>query len=88
VRQVRPERKNRFFVYVHTNGSTHLKKFSEPEDITEMCASSFVKEVYEVTEDQWNRLRQPLNPEERAAVILAGGKIDPRLVGMVQKLKG
>ncbi len=88
MRQVRPERKNRFFVYVHTNGSTHLKRYSEPEDIAEMCSSDFVKEVYEVTEEQWHRLRKPLTPEERAAVILAGGKIDPRVIGMVQKLKG
>lgn len=80
----------RHFVYKHVDGTKHFKRHNDPGDIKEMCESSFVREVYEITEEQWRELARPMTPEERAAVILSDNKIgDPRFkeVGIVRQLK-
>lgn len=81
-------RKARFFLYIHTDGSWHLKRHIDPKDIKEMVQSSFVEKLYEITELQWQELRRPLSPEER--VNLRMSEIDARLMdrGVIRKLKG
>ena len=90
-RRIMPaDRVMRYFVYRHTDGSRHLKRYNDPGDIKEMCDSDFVQSVFQVTEEQWRELARPMTPEERAAVILSDNKIgDPRMVegGIVRQIK-
>lgn len=90
-RKIMPaDRVPRYFFYRHVDGSKHFKKFNDPGDIEEMVESDLVSDVFEVTSDQWERLIQPMTPEERAAVILSDNKIgDPRIMegGVIRQLK-
>lgn len=84
------DRVTKYFVYLHVDGTRHLKRYNDPGDIKEMLESTFVRCVSQITEEQWRELARPMTPEERAAVILSDNKIgDPRLKegGIVRQLK-
>lgn len=83
------DRVTKFFVYIHENGSVHLKRYNDPGDIEEMVQSDLVKNVYQVTEEQWHECQRKLTPEERLAFLLSDGKADVRRLenGTVRQLK-
>lgn len=79
--------KERYFLYLHTEGSFIRKKFFSSGDLKEMLESSFVAEAWEITEEQWREGNRELSPEERASKILSG--LDPRELpkGIIRQLK-
>lgn len=80
----------RFFLYRHTNGSEHLKKYSSDGDIDEMLSSDFVETVFELSEAQWREFRRPATGEEKLGVKLADNAVAAHQVlpgGIIAKLK-
>lgn len=87
--EFREENSERYFVYVHVDGSTHFKRYSSDRDIQEMCGSDLVDKVIEVTKEQWRNYNRPMTDEEKAACILSEKQFDPRTLpgGIIERLK-
>lgn len=81
--------KERFFIYIHTDGSSHLKKFVDPGDLDEMLASDFVGVAYELTQPQWEAWRRAPTGPEALAKKLTDGEVDPRRLpgGVIRQFK-